>query len=147
MASFATRSSGAILPKPRYPQSVHRASYESSPRYSTTSIVNPLQSGQNVGSRTIATPKAPHRQRRKRPPGRVGTVLGGHAYVPSNSACWMPPPGSETQIIFGELGRLDRWAASGRRPLGPPRKVRGSQRPANLKSAEPRDELMRLQEA
>jgi hypothetical protein len=55
MARFTIRSSGEILPRRRQPQSVHRASYESSGSYSTTSIVSPLQSGQKVGRKNIAT--------------------------------------------------------------------------------------------
>jgi hypothetical protein len=41
------------VPRRRQPQAVHRASYESSGSYSTTSIVNRLQTGQEVGRNSI----------------------------------------------------------------------------------------------
>ena len=76
MAPFTSRSSGEILPRPRRPQVVQRASYESSRPYFTTCIVNRLQSGHRVGRRTIATSenKAPPKGQ-ARPPRR-GALRG-----------------------------------------------------------------------
>jgi hypothetical protein len=63
MPPFAIRNSGEILPRLRQPQAVQRASYESSGSCSTTCIVSPLQSGQGVGRKSIATFESNQRQK------------------------------------------------------------------------------------